>query len=151
METKLSLMSFNTAQVTLVNTLTFSSTITVEPNSMLTLTASLLTLSTLVFLDALTLSASESVLVPVPLANGLNPVLTLELPLPELLPSRLDLLDALPFSTGPKDHALLAMPPSTLRSTLTEDGKLSLLAAMLTMPNKVDSNKLTLVPFPRLI
>jgi hypothetical protein len=104
-----------------------------------------------VFLDALTPSASESVPVPVPSDSGLNPVLTPELPLPELLPSRLEPLDALPFSTGPKDLALLAMPPSTLRSTPTEDGKLSLLAAMLTTPNKEDSNKLTPAPFPRLI
>jgi len=104
-----------------------------------------------VFLDALTPSASESVPVPVPSDSGLNPVLTPELPLLELLPSRLEPLDALPFSTGPKDLALLAMPTSTLRSTPTEDGKLSLLAAMLTTPNKVCSNKLTPAPFPRLI
>ena len=118
---------------------------------MLTHTASLSTPSTVVFLDALTLSASESVAVDVPSVPGLNLPLTPELLLLELLLFRLELLVALRSLTGTKDLALLAMPPSTLKLTPTVYGKLFLLVAMLTMPNKVDSNKPTHAPFPRTI
>jgi hypothetical protein len=82
-------MSFNTALGTTANTTTFNSTTTAELTSMLTHTASLSTPSTVVFLDALTLSASESVAVDVPSVPGLNLPLTPELLLLELLLFRL--------------------------------------------------------------
>ena len=77
-----------------------------------------------------TLSTSEPMPTDALLESGLSLMHTLSLLNLDLLPSLLDLLDAMPSSPGLRELALLASKDTTLRLTPTEDG---LLYSMITL------------------